>query len=87
MDAPPFDSGARSPGIGMLVLAIEPKVLDPDYPTRVDDFVARLSDDWCVDVSRFEDAAPTTRCRVESQLFERLERAATSGTSCQVSAT
>lgn len=87
MDAPPFDHGARSPGIGMLVLAIEPKVLDPDYATRLDDFVARLADDWSVDVSRIEDPSATTRCTVEPQLFERLERAATFAPPCQVSAT
>jgi (2R)-3-sulfolactate dehydrogenase (NADP+) len=35
LDAPPFTSGDRSPGAGLLVIAITPALLAPDFPQRL----------------------------------------------------
>jgi (2R)-3-sulfolactate dehydrogenase (NADP+) len=35
LDAPSFTSGARSPGAGLLVIAITPALLAPDFPQRL----------------------------------------------------
>ena len=75
-DAPPFDSGSQTPGIGMFVLAINPETLDPNYGARVDAFVDRLASRWSVDVSNIEDPPPSTHCVLEPQVIERLRRAA-----------
>lgn len=42
LDAPAFDRGTRSPGAGLFVLAIEPKLLDPDFERRVASQLDRL---------------------------------------------
>jgi (2R)-3-sulfolactate dehydrogenase (NADP+) len=42
LDAPSFTEGAESPGTGLLVVAIEPKLLDPDFERRAADQVERL---------------------------------------------
>jgi (2R)-3-sulfolactate dehydrogenase (NADP+) len=35
LDAPPFDRGNRSPGAGLLVAAIAPALIAPDFPARL----------------------------------------------------
>jgi (2R)-3-sulfolactate dehydrogenase (NADP+) len=35
LDAPPFTSGDRSPGAGLMVVAITPAMLAPDFPRRL----------------------------------------------------
>ena len=35
LDAPPFDRGDRSPGAGLLVVAIAPRLIAPDFPKRL----------------------------------------------------
>ncbi len=35
LDAPPFDRGGRSPGAGLLVAAIAPRLIAPDFPKRL----------------------------------------------------
>jgi len=35
LDAPPFDHGSASPGAGLLVVAIDPRVIAPDFPHRL----------------------------------------------------
>ena len=35
LDAPSFTSGDRSPGAGLLVIAITPALLAPDFPQRL----------------------------------------------------
>jgi len=37
LDAPAFDAGARSPGIGLFVLALAPDLLAPDFAARMAD--------------------------------------------------
>jgi (2R)-3-sulfolactate dehydrogenase (NADP+) len=42
LDAPSFTDGADSPGTGLFVLAIEPKLIDPDFEQRMKDQLDRL---------------------------------------------
>jgi (2R)-3-sulfolactate dehydrogenase (NADP+) len=50
LDAPSFTSGAQSPGTGLFVLAIEPKLIDPDFETRSAAQVVRLEQRYGVHV-------------------------------------
>ena len=50
LDAPPFMTGSQSPGTGLFVLAIEPKLLDPDFETRLRSQVDRLSGEYGVHI-------------------------------------
>jgi len=42
LDAPWFSGGPDSPGTGLFVLAVEPKLLDPDFEQRMKDQLDRL---------------------------------------------
>lgn len=42
LDAPSFTDGSKSPGTGLFILAIEPKLLDPDFEQRMADHIQRL---------------------------------------------
>ncbi|TIS71988.1 MAG: Ldh family oxidoreductase, partial [Mesorhizobium sp.] len=42
LDAPWFSGGPDSPGTGLFVLAIEPKLVDPDFEQRMKDQLDRL---------------------------------------------
>jgi (2R)-3-sulfolactate dehydrogenase (NADP+) len=44
MDAPPWDTGSRSPEVGMFVLAIDPDVLGRGSSARIADHLERLAD-------------------------------------------
>ncbi len=44
MDAPPWDSGARSPSIGMFVLAVDHGAVGPGFPARAAEHLDRLAD-------------------------------------------
>jgi (2R)-3-sulfolactate dehydrogenase (NADP+) len=44
MDAPPWDSGARSPSVGMFVLAIDHSAVGVGFPARAADHLGRLAD-------------------------------------------
>lgn len=46
VDAPDFASGNRSPGAGLLVIAISPALLDPTFETRLQSHMQRLSADY-----------------------------------------
>lgn len=50
LDAPPFGVGAEGPGTGMTVIAIAPRLIDPDFATRVGKQVERLSDEYGVHI-------------------------------------
>jgi len=43
LDAPPYASGDRSPGAGLLVIAIAPALLAPDFPKRLGLQLERLA--------------------------------------------
>jgi (2R)-3-sulfolactate dehydrogenase (NADP+) len=42
LDAPSFTEGSQSPGTGLFILAVEPKLLDPDFEQRMADQLGRL---------------------------------------------
>lgn len=42
VDAPPWDSGSRSPSIGMFVLAVDHSAVGREFPLRVTDYLNRL---------------------------------------------
>ena len=44
LDAPSFTSGDRSPGAGLLVIAIAPSLLAPDFPKRLGLQLERLAE-------------------------------------------
>ena len=50
LDAPPFDKGNDSPGTGLFVLAIEPRLIDPDFATRLKEQLDRLAFDYRVHI-------------------------------------
>ena len=43
MDAPPWDSGSRSPSVGMFVLALDHGAVGPGFPARVAEHLDRLA--------------------------------------------
>jgi (2R)-3-sulfolactate dehydrogenase (NADP+) len=42
LDAPSFTEGSESPGTGLFIVAVEPKLLDPDFERRAGEQVERL---------------------------------------------
>lgn len=50
LDAPPFGEGHEGPGAGLFVLAIEPKLIDPDFATRLKAQLDRLAFDYHVHI-------------------------------------
>jgi (2R)-3-sulfolactate dehydrogenase (NADP+) len=44
MDAPPWDSGSRSPSVGMFVLAVDHTAVGRGFPARADGHLDRLAD-------------------------------------------
>ncbi|MFJ3046751.1 Ldh family oxidoreductase [Herbaspirillum chlorophenolicum] len=43
IDAPSFEQGEASPGVGLFVVAIDPKVFAPDFPARLASQIDRLT--------------------------------------------
>ena len=43
MDAPPWDSGSRSPSIGTFVLAVDHSAIRPGFSARVETHLERLA--------------------------------------------
>lgn len=50
LDAPHFTSGSQTPGAGLFVLAIEPKLIDPTFSTRMASQTERLSGEYGVHI-------------------------------------
>jgi (2R)-3-sulfolactate dehydrogenase (NADP+) len=50
LDAPPFGVGAKGPGTGMTVIALAPKLIDPDCEARLGAYVERLSREYGVHI-------------------------------------
>jgi len=50
VDAPSFTSGSQSPGTGMLVLALRPELIDPDFQDRMAGHLERLRRDFGVHI-------------------------------------
>lgn len=81
LDAPSFTSGGESPGTGLLVVAIEPKALDPDFPQRLEDHLKRLSAGYGVHIPGAAKAAARRTAErdgldVQREIYERIARAA-----------
>ncbi|GAB6927900.1 Ldh family oxidoreductase [Paenibacillus sp. JCM 10914] len=43
LDAPSFEEGSHSPGVGLFIVAINPELLAPDFSARIADQIERLS--------------------------------------------
>jgi (2R)-3-sulfolactate dehydrogenase (NADP+) len=50
LDAPSFSEGHESPGTGLFVLAIDPRLIDPDFATRLKQQLDRLAFDYHVHI-------------------------------------
>ena len=78
LDAPSFVSGDKSPGSGLLVIAIEPTLLDPQFVPRLDDQLHRLKENHNIHVpgeTRGEASADAARngIDIEQALLDRLQ--------------
>ncbi len=82
LDAPDFMSGARTPGCGLLVIAIAPALLDPQFEARLGDQLARLESQYGIHIpgkprsdtgATSETAAPKTQViHLPSALLHRI---------------
>jgi (2R)-3-sulfolactate dehydrogenase (NADP+) len=77
LDAPSFLEGDQCPGVGMVVIAIQPSLLDARFGERLSAQLGRLRDDFNVFVPGFEKAEALQASRsaglvVEVDLIERL---------------
>lgn len=50
LDAPSFLEGSENPGTGLFVLAIEPRLIDPDFEVRLKEQVGRLAAEYRVHI-------------------------------------
>ncbi|MGO4837086.1 Ldh family oxidoreductase, partial [Rhizobiaceae sp. 2RAB30] len=50
LDAPPFGTGSEGPGTGLFVLALDPKLIAPDFEARMAAHTARLAEDYDVHI-------------------------------------
>lgn len=74
IDAAPFDSGDRSPRLGLFVAAIDPEAFDPEYPARVENHVQRLAREHGAHFGRRKAAA--AEATLTPDLYARLTEAA-----------
>jgi (2R)-3-sulfolactate dehydrogenase (NADP+) len=65
LDASSFSKGSESPGTGLFVLAINPALLDPDFPTRLAAQIERLTGEYGVHVPG--EAKGRARVRAEKE--------------------
>lgn len=77
LDAPWFSGGPDSPGTGLFVLAVEPKLLDPDFEKRMKDQLDRLDRRYGVHIPGLSKAAATEEARsrgitVSKEIVERI---------------
>jgi (2R)-3-sulfolactate dehydrogenase (NADP+) len=70
LDAPPFQHGDRSPGLGLFVLALDPSAFDPDFPTRAETHLQQLTDDHGVDFARRKPSIDEVR--IPQALYQEL---------------
>lgn len=79
VDAPSFMSGSENPGTGMIVIAIRPDVIDPDFSARLGRHLTRLETEFDVYVpgrrrgAAMEEVA-RRRIAISPELYERLCR-------------
>jgi (2R)-3-sulfolactate dehydrogenase (NADP+) len=65
LDAPPFGVGAEGPGTGMTVIAIAPRLIDPDFEARLARQIERLSSEYGVHIPGRAKAEARERARRE----------------------
>lgn len=78
LDAPDFLTGDRCPGTGLFVLALDPALIDPDFPARMARQMERLSDEYGVHLPGRAKGDALERARkegvdVDERLLERLK--------------
>ena len=73
MDAPPWDTGSRSPEVGMFVLAIDPDVLGRGSSARIADHLDRLADSG-VRLPRARPPGSDARLTLRADLVAALRR-------------
>ena len=79
VDAPPWDSGSRSPAIGMFVLAVDHSAMGGAFPVRVTDYLNRLVDSGVQLSGRRRTtapSAPTDHIELRAEVVEALRRRA-----------
>lgn len=72
LDAAPFDTGSRSPRLGLFVAAIDPTAFDADYEQRAEEHLLRLRDQFGIDVGRRR--PPRTHVQIPDELYQELTR-------------
>jgi (2R)-3-sulfolactate dehydrogenase (NADP+) len=81
LDAPSFLEGNRSPGVGMLLVALNPQLLDEDFSTRFSVQLQRLLVEYNVFVPGFEKAEALQKSvahglSVDADLIQKLKSVA-----------
>jgi (2R)-3-sulfolactate dehydrogenase (NADP+) len=84
LDAPSFSEGSESPGSGLFVLALAPELLQPDFCTRLERQIDRLSDEYGVHIPGRMRQAQRSRAAeagltVPRAIVQELEKAAAAG--------
>ncbi len=79
VDAPSFTSGSQSPGTGMLVIALRPDLIDPDFQDRMAGHMERLQRDFGVHIPgrskrQARDDASTTGLQIPLELHRRISK-------------
>lgn len=78
VDAPPFDDGDESPGIGVCVMGFDPGAIVGD-PNRMAAYLDRLHDDFGVELPAMRAELPGDSIDLDAALYERLVSAASHG--------
>jgi (2R)-3-sulfolactate dehydrogenase (NADP+) len=81
LDAPPFGTGSEGPRTGMTVIALAPRLIDPDFEARIGAQVERLSDEYGVHIPGRAKAEARARSgreglTVQRALHDRIAKAA-----------
>ncbi|PSJ57417.1 Ldh family oxidoreductase [Pseudaminobacter soli (ex Li et al. 2025)] len=77
LDAPGFTSGSQSPGSGLFVLALDPKLIDPDFSTRLAAQLDRLSGTYGVHIPGLAKAAAREKAErsgiaIDKEIYKRI---------------
>ncbi|MDH6230857.1 (2R)-3-sulfolactate dehydrogenase (NADP+) [Mesorhizobium soli] len=77
LDAPGFTSGSQSPGSGLFVLALDPKLIDPDFSTRLAAQLHRLSGGYGVHIPGLAKAAAREKAErsgivISKEIYDRV---------------
>lgn len=77
VDAPPFDRGSRSPGIGLFILCVDPGCF-PGATDRLAEHLDALRADHGVRLPALDRGAPPDAIEIDADTLARLEQAARS---------